>query len=156
MLNLYDFLQSQSREYKKLSVKDLLVVHYRCPQQERYVSFYTHLNYFVYVMEGNKTFFHRDKSYPLNEGTCAFVRKGGFMQERFFDSDWVVMAFFVPDSLLIARSPQFSISPFRQGSSPPRRCITRSAGCVSPASWRRRSLRRRYATVTSSCRPAII
>jgi AraC-like DNA-binding protein len=100
MVNVYDFLQSKGEDYRKLSFKDLLFVHYKCPQQERQVSFYTHLNYFVYVKEGKKTFYHHDRAYPLNEGTCAFVRKGGFMQERFFDSDWVVMAFFVPDSYL--------------------------------------------------------
>ncbi|HXB92215.1 MAG TPA: AraC family transcriptional regulator [Puia sp.] len=100
MLNVYDFLQSQGEDYKKLSFKDLLFVHYRCPQQERHASFYSHLNYFLYVKEGRKTFYHSDRTYPLNEGTCAFVRKGGYMQERFFDSDWVLMAFFVPDSYL--------------------------------------------------------
>jgi len=83
-----------------LSFKDLLFVHYKCPQELQYVDFYTHLNYFVYVMEGKKTFYQQDRVYPLNEGTCAFVRKGGFLQERFFDSDWIVMAFFVPDSYL--------------------------------------------------------
>ena len=98
MLNVYDFLQSQ--DYKKLSFKDLLFVHYRCPQQERYASFYTHLNYFLYVMEGKKTFYHTERAYALNEGTCAFIRKGGFIQERFYDSDWALMAFFVPDSYL--------------------------------------------------------
>lgn len=100
MVNVYDFLQSQDEEFRKLSFKDLLFVHYKCPQELQYVDFYTHLNYFLFVMEGKKTFYHPDKVYPLNEGTCAFVRKGGFMQERFYDSDWRVMVFFVPDSYL--------------------------------------------------------
>jgi len=100
MVNVFDFLRSQSEEFRKLSFKDLLFVHYKCPQELQYVDFYTHLNYFVYVMEGKKTFYQQDRVYPLNEGTCTFVRKGGFLQERFFDSDWIVMAFFVPDSYL--------------------------------------------------------
>jgi AraC-like DNA-binding protein len=100
MLNVYDFLQSQDKDFRKLSFKDLLFVHYKCPQEMRYASFYTHLNYFLYVVEGTKIFHHPDRPYPLNAGTCAFIRKGGFVQERFFDSDWTVMAFFVPDTYL--------------------------------------------------------
>jgi len=100
MINVHDFLQSQGEDYKKLSFKDLLFVHYRCPQEEQYATLYTHLNYFLYVMHGKKTFYHPGRVYALNEGTCAFIRKGGFTQERFFDTDWQLMAFFVPDNYL--------------------------------------------------------
>jgi AraC-like DNA-binding protein len=100
MINVHDFLQAQGEEYRRLIFKDLLFVHYRCPQQERYDRLYTPLNYFVYVISGQKTFHHPGHTYPLNEGTCAFIRKGGFTQERFFDVDWRLMAFFVADGYL--------------------------------------------------------
>lgn len=34
MLNVYDFLESRGEDFRKLSFKDLLFVHYKCPQQE--------------------------------------------------------------------------------------------------------------------------
>jgi len=100
MINVHDFLQSQGEDFKKLSFKDLLFVHYRCPQEERYTALYTHLNYILYVIEGKKIFHHGEYFYPLNTGACAFIRKGGFHQERFYDKDWELMAFFVPDDYL--------------------------------------------------------
>jgi len=100
MMNVHDFLRSQGDDFKKLSFKDILFVHYRCPQEERYTALYTHLNYFLYVIDGKKIFHHGDYFYPLNTGACAFIRKGGFHQERFFDKDWQLMAFFVPDHYL--------------------------------------------------------
>ncbi|HVU95354.1 MAG TPA: AraC family transcriptional regulator [Puia sp.] len=100
MMNVHDFLQSQGDDFKKLSFKDLLFVHYRCPQEERYSALYTHLNYILYVIDGKKIFHHGDYFYPLNTGACAFIRKGGFHQERFFDKGWQVMAFFIPDHYL--------------------------------------------------------
>jgi AraC-like DNA-binding protein len=100
MDNVHDFLQSQGDDFKKLTFKDILFVHYRCPQEERYTKLYTHLNYFLYVIDGKKIFHHLGWEYPLNTGACAFIRKGGFRQERFFDHDWQLMAFFVPDHYL--------------------------------------------------------
>src|SRR6201999_1993326 len=94
MQNVYDFLQSQGEDFKKLSFKETLFVHYLCPQEERYTALYTHLNYFIYGIEGKKIFHHLGWSYPLNAGDCAFMRKGGFRQERFFDKDWQVMDIF--------------------------------------------------------------
>ena len=100
MINSYDSLRSQGGDTRKLTFKDLLFVHYRCPQEEQYIATYTHLNFFLYVLAGRKTFHQSGYVYPLNEGSCAFIRRGGMKQERFFDSDWKVMAFFVPDSYL--------------------------------------------------------
>jgi AraC-like DNA-binding protein len=100
MLNVYDFLKTGGDGYRKLSFGNSLFVHYRCPQQERYTSLYTHLNYFLYVINGKKAYHQFGRSYMLDEGTCAFIRKGGFHQERFYDADWELMAFFVPDDYL--------------------------------------------------------
>ena len=118
MLNSYDFWESQGEgDYRKLSFKDVLFVHYRCPQKEQYFATYTHLNFFLYVVSGAKVFHQSGYSYPLRQGTCAFIRKGGFRQERFFDEDWQVMAFFVPDSYLQALIAEY------QGVLPPQRAL---------------------------------
>lgn len=98
--NVYDLLQTEVKVFKKLSFKDLLFVHYRCPQLEKYATLYTHHNYIVYALKGKKTYYMPGKSILLKEGSCAFVKKGGYTQERFFDMDWIVLAFFMPDKYL--------------------------------------------------------
>lgn len=97
MINIYDFLRSQGDEYRTLSFKDLLFAHYQCPQRDRYSKTYTHHNSIVYVISGTKAYHGSGKSYPLTEGGCFFVKKGACDQERFYDQDWLIMAFFVPD-----------------------------------------------------------
>lgn len=97
MLNVYDFLKSQGEEYKKLAFKDLLFVYYQCPQVERFAKIYTHYNFIVYAISGKKVYHMPGKSHLLSEGSGAFVKKGGYHQERFLDLDWIVIAFFMPD-----------------------------------------------------------
>ena len=97
MINVYDFLKDQGEEYKKLAFKDLLFVHYQCPQIEKYFKLYTHHNYILYAISGKKRYLMPGKSFLLQEGSCAYVKKGSYKQERFFDADWVVIAFFMPD-----------------------------------------------------------
>ncbi len=100
MINVYDFLLKQGEEYKKLAFKDLLFVYYQCPQVERYARIYTHFNYIVYAIQGKKIYHMPGRSHILSEGAGAFVKKGGYHQERFLDLDWVVIAFFMPDDFM--------------------------------------------------------
>lgn len=100
MINVYDFLKTQGEEYKKLTFKDLLFVTYQCPQMERFAKIYTHYNYIVYALSGKKIYHMPGKSHLLSEGSGAFVKKGGYWQERFLDLDWVVIAFFMPDHFM--------------------------------------------------------
>lgn len=100
MVSVYDFLQSQGEEYKKLSFKELLFVHYQCPQIEQYVKVYTPLNFIVYALEGKKAYHTPGMTYTIEKDQAVFIRRGGYLQERFFDKDWKLIAFFMPDSYL--------------------------------------------------------
>jgi len=100
MVNVYDFLKDQGEEYKKLAFKDVLFVYYQCPQVEPFAKIYTHNNLIVYAITGKKVYHTPGKSHLLSEGSGAFIKKGGYYQERFMDLDWVVIAFFMPDSFI--------------------------------------------------------
>jgi AraC-like DNA-binding protein len=100
MINVYDFLVSQDDAFKKLSVGDSMFIHYQCPQIELYATTYVHLNAVVYVISGAKKFHHNGQSYTLSEGNCYFIQKGAAVQERMYDKDWILIAFFMPDHYL--------------------------------------------------------
>jgi len=100
MLNVYNFLKSQGDEYKKLSFRDVLFVHYQCPQTEQFAHLYTHNSYILYAISGKKTYHMPGKSIPVQGGSCAFIKKGGYKQESFLKSDWIVLVFFMPDNFL--------------------------------------------------------
>lgn len=100
MLNVYEFLRTQGLEYKKLAFKDLLFVYYRCPQADLLAKIYTHYNYIIYAINGKKIYHTPGESFLLEEGHSAFVKKGGYQQQRFLDLDWVVIAFFMPDEYM--------------------------------------------------------
>ena len=44
MINPYDYIISHPDTFKTFSVKDLLFVHYKCPQVEKQVSLWIHYN----------------------------------------------------------------------------------------------------------------
>ncbi|MBS1662355.1 MAG: helix-turn-helix transcriptional regulator [Bacteroidetes bacterium] len=125
MVSVYDFLQSQGEDYKKLSFKELLFVHYRCPQIEQYVKVYTHLNFIVYALDGKKAYHTPFKTYRIEKGESVFIRRGGYLQERFFDNDWKLIAFFMPDSYLFDFIKEYRTSlPFDRSTPSPLEVFT--------------------------------
>jgi phage terminase small subunit len=54
MTNVYDFNVAHPEIFKQLSVKDMLFVHYKCPQYDQYVKLYSHYNAIAFTIEGKK------------------------------------------------------------------------------------------------------
>lgn len=100
MLNVYELLISHPEHFKQLRVKDLLFVHYHCPQDNEKLNIYTNYNFITYTISGNRTIHRPGKSYSLTAGKCVFVKKGAYAQERIHEADWCVLVFFMPDSYL--------------------------------------------------------
>lgn len=100
MLNVYELLISHPEHFKQLRVKDLLFVHYHCPQDNEKLNIYTNYNFITYTISGNRTIYRPGRSYSLTSGKCVFVKKGAYSQERINKADWCVLVFFMPDSYL--------------------------------------------------------
>lgn len=100
MLNVYDYLSSQPSKYRQLKVKDLLFVHYHCPQDNDRMDIYTNYNFISYTISGERVMNRPGKSFDVTEGKCVFVKKGAYSQQRRYESDWCILAFFMPDSYL--------------------------------------------------------
>lgn len=100
MINTYDFQVEHPEMFAHLSVKDLLFLHYKCPQEERMIKLYTHFNKFIFVLEGKKMIHLRNKSWLLTTDKAVFFRKMAYSQERFRDIEWEVLCFYCPDNYL--------------------------------------------------------
>jgi AraC family transcriptional regulator, exoenzyme S synthesis regulatory protein ExsA len=100
MINTYDFQTEHPEIFSQLSVKDLVFLYYKCPQEERKINLYTHFNKIIYVLEGKKAIHHREKSWLLTNEKAVFIKKTAYNQERFWEIDWEVLCFYCPDNYL--------------------------------------------------------
>ena len=99
MINTYDFQVEHPEIFSQLSVKDLLFLYYKCPQEEKKINLYTHYNKIIFVLEGKKKIHHREKSWMLTNEQAVFIKKTAYNQERFWEVDWEVLCFLLSGSL---------------------------------------------------------
>jgi AraC family transcriptional regulator, exoenzyme S synthesis regulatory protein ExsA len=78
MINLYDFTLSAPDTFKVFSVKDMLFLHWICPQVDSHLKLFNHYNEIVFTLTGKKTFHHNGKSWPLTQDQSLFIRKGAY------------------------------------------------------------------------------
>ena len=55
--NYYDYI-AHPDAFKQLSVRDLLFVHYRCPQEVELAQLVNHYNVITFSLEGEKVLHH--------------------------------------------------------------------------------------------------
>jgi AraC-like DNA-binding protein len=100
MINVYEDMLSHPDYFKQLDVKGNLLVNYQCPQIEEWVDLYSHFNHIIYTISGKKILETPGQKHTLTEGSLYFVKKGAVRQGKFFDSNWIVIVFCMPDSYL--------------------------------------------------------
>jgi len=99
MNNTYDYSVSHPEYFKQLAVKDLLFLHYICPQIEKYLYLYTHFNQISFTLGGNKVFHHGSRSWTMTESSSIFAKKTAYKQE-IGTVGWEILSFYFPDSYL--------------------------------------------------------
>lgn len=100
MINIYQHKINNPDVYRQFKCGDSLIALYNCPLKTKYQDGWSHHNYIVYVMEGRKTWHTAHGSYELTEGSCVFVRKGACIMEQFFDGNFCLIMFFLPDDFI--------------------------------------------------------
>lgn len=73
---------------------------YNCGLQDKYADLWSHHNYIVYVLEGRKIWHTAEGSYDLKGGSCVFVKRGAAIVEQFFDTEFCLFLFFLPDDFI--------------------------------------------------------
>ena len=99
MFNLYTAIASDPM-YKRYTCGESLLTVYNCGLENKYHDLWSHHNYLVYVVEGRKTWHTPDGSYDLRKGDCVFVQKGAAIVEQFFDTEFCLFLFFLPDDFI--------------------------------------------------------
>jgi len=100
MFNFLELIKQDTIYYKQLSAGELLVTEYNCPLESKYQDIWSHHNYFVYCLDGKKTWHTSDAMYELTKDKCIFVRKGAVIVEQNFDAQFCLIIFFVPDDFI--------------------------------------------------------
>ncbi len=107
MINTYDDITAHPDTFRQLSVRDLLFVHYRCPQIERFEQLYNHYNQFTFSLKGERILHQGEKSWKVTPQTSYFQRKTAYVQEVTDAVGWEVLVFHIPDEFLNQFADEF-------------------------------------------------
>jgi AraC family transcriptional regulator, exoenzyme S synthesis regulatory protein ExsA len=99
MDNTFDFLTSRPQEFQQIASKDLLFLHYKCPQDVKHIFVYNHFNQIVFTLEGQKIVHCGEQCWRVTEEDTHFAKKGAWKQEN-SDLQWKLLAFYFPDEFL--------------------------------------------------------
>ncbi|WP_373496718.1 helix-turn-helix domain-containing protein [Aquiflexum sp.] len=99
MQSFFDFIKEHP-PVKRLQVNDLLLAEYQCPLDIHRFDIWSHHNYFIYVISGQKKWLTRNQEILVKGGDCLFVSKGAHTVFQFFDSQFCAIVLFVPDSFI--------------------------------------------------------
>lgn len=86
--------------FKTFKVDELLFVEYKCLIKETELGYWTHNNYFIYVVGGKKKWKTRDKEFLLMDGEALFIKKGAYTAHQYFDDDFCALGIFIPDQFI--------------------------------------------------------
>lgn len=101
MINVYDFLKYQPELYKQFTYKDMLFAYYDCPQITTRADIYSHHTIFAFDIRGRKIFHRAGKSWIFEPGSGILIKKGGFIQEMYFEEGYRSMSIYVSDARLL-------------------------------------------------------
>lgn len=99
MLNFYDEIRA-GRNYNKFRIGDLLFAEYTCPLREKRADIWSHTDYLVHVISGKKVWHTTEGSFTATAGETLFFRKGAAVLEQFFDAEFCLLLFFIPDDVV--------------------------------------------------------
>jgi AraC family transcriptional regulator, exoenzyme S synthesis regulatory protein ExsA len=100
MLNLYEEIRI-NQSYIKLEAGEFLFAEYTCPIEEKSQGIWTHTDYIVHVVSGKKIWHTPNESWTAESGQTIYFKKGAAVIEQFFDEDFCLLLFFIPDDFII-------------------------------------------------------
>ena len=99
MLNVYDYI-ANSNYFKTYKVDDLLFVEYKCLFGEECVPYWTHNNYFSFILSGTPKYLSGDNEYTLQTGDAVFVKSGSYIAQGHGPGDYCALLVFVSDEFI--------------------------------------------------------
>jgi AraC-like DNA-binding protein len=99
VVNFYDYI-TQGNLFRKFEVDELLFVEYKCLIPDSRVGYWTHNNYFEFVLGGKKKWLAGDQEFTAEPGEARFIKQGAYISERYHDHDYCALLIFVPDHFI--------------------------------------------------------
>ena len=99
MLNLYEAVRTNP-SINRLAIGDFLFAEYTCPVGAEKLAHWAPADYLVHVISGKKVWHTLDGEWVANPGETLFFKKGASIIEQFFEVDFCLLMFFIPDSLI--------------------------------------------------------
>ena len=99
MDNIYHSIR-QNLTFNKFELGDLLFVEYTCPLSEDDIAIYSQTDYIVHVLSGKKVWKTNQNHWVVETGDTIFIRKGAFFVDQYFDDEFCMFGFFIPDDFI--------------------------------------------------------
>lgn len=100
MFNVYDKIRSNPDYYKQLRCGDSLITLFHCLFESKFQDAWSHFNYIVYLVDGQKVWHTPHGAYHLKTGDCVFVRKGACLVEHYSEQASCLVFLFMPDEFI--------------------------------------------------------
>ena len=81
-------------------VSDVLFTEYKCMEEHPVFKIWSHLNCFIFVISGKKEFITIHDRYEVHANEAVFLKKGGNIVHKFFDTDFCALMIFLPDDYI--------------------------------------------------------
>ena len=120
MQNLYDAGRA-GLFTNKFEVNDLLFVEYECPIPESTTDIWTPRDYLIHVISGRKTWRTPSAAWTAERGQTLYIKKGAFIIDQFFEEEFCVLLFFIPDDFIrqVIREIAADLDPITEASGEP-------------------------------------
>ena len=99
MVNYYEDVLSNLK-FKKFVIGELLFSEYTCPLEDESTGIWAHMDYLIHVVSGKKTWHTARGTWVAESGQTLFFKKGAAIVQQFFDDDFCLLVFFIPDNFV--------------------------------------------------------
>jgi AraC-like DNA-binding protein len=99
MDNLFENIK-ESLVFNKFSLDELVCVEYTCGVVDEEVGIYTQSDYLIHVLSGKKSWRTIEGEWVMEAGQTIFVKKGAAVVRQFFEDDFCMLGFFLPDDII--------------------------------------------------------
>ena len=99
MHNLFENIRD-SLVFNKFMIDELICVEYSCPVEDEHVGVYTQSDYLIHVLSGKKTWKTIEGEWVMEAGQTLFVKKGAAIVTQYFEDDFCMLGFFLPDDII--------------------------------------------------------
>jgi AraC-like DNA-binding protein len=99
MQNLYEVVKD-NLYFNKFSINELICIEYTCPLEDEQLGIYAQYDYIIHVLSGEKAWKTIHGQWNLKAGDTLYVKKGAALITQFFEEDFCMLGFFLPDELI--------------------------------------------------------